>query len=164
VETNVASRWTRIGVAVLLAIAAGASLRQIAAKRYRSAVAAARVQAKQRLNSERVSAIRHGSAESARQCLVRGADPNAHVAPNGATALVLAAHRGHEELATLLLDQGADPNARGQIVIPDGVDLDQLDLTHEVTPLIEAVWTLNAPVARLLLARGLILTQQTARG
>ena len=57
-------------------------------------------------------AARHGELDSARLLLAAGADVN-DVAPEGTSALVVAAHGGHGALATFLLEQGADPNAAG---------------------------------------------------
>jgi ankyrin repeat protein len=55
-------------------------------------------------------ASRVGDVVSARLLLAAGADVN-DAAPDGASALVVAAHSGHPELTALFLDQGADPNA-----------------------------------------------------
>ncbi len=55
-------------------------------------------------------AVRQGDVESARLLLAAGADVNDR-APDGASALVVAAHSGHGALATFLLEQGANPDA-----------------------------------------------------
>jgi ankyrin repeat protein len=55
-------------------------------------------------------AARVGDVESARILLAAGADAN-DVLPNGMSALVEAAHSGHQEVGILLLENGADPNA-----------------------------------------------------
>ena len=55
-------------------------------------------------------AARVGDVESAAILLTAGADVN-DALPNGASALVEAAHSGHEAVGALLLDRGADPNA-----------------------------------------------------
>jgi uncharacterized protein len=53
-----------------------------------------------------------GDVESATRLLAAGANLN-DTAAIGATALVMAAHRGHGSLVRLLLGKGADPNAAG---------------------------------------------------
>lgn len=55
-------------------------------------------------------AVRQGDVESARLLLEAGADVNDR-APDGASALVVAAHSGHGALAMFLLEQGANPDA-----------------------------------------------------
>jgi ankyrin len=57
-------------------------------------------------------AARVGDRASAEHLLRAGADVNDR-APNGASALVIAAHSGHGGVAQLLLDKGADANAAG---------------------------------------------------
>lgn len=57
-------------------------------------------------------AARQGDLESARLLVAAGANVN-DAAPNGASALVVAAHSGHGSLAAFLLDKGADPNVGG---------------------------------------------------
>jgi len=54
----------------------------------------------------------NGDAASAERLLAAGANIN-DTAAAGATALVMAAHRGHRALTTLLLEKGADANAAG---------------------------------------------------
>jgi ankyrin repeat protein len=55
-------------------------------------------------------AARVGSVESAAHLIAAGADVN-DAAPNGASALVIAAHSGEGAVATYLLERGADPDA-----------------------------------------------------
>ena len=55
-------------------------------------------------------AARHGTVESARLLLAAGANVN-DTAPDGRSALVLAAHSGHRALVDFLLAEGANPNA-----------------------------------------------------
>jgi ankyrin repeat protein len=57
-------------------------------------------------------ASRVGDLASAKPLLAAGADVN-DTAPYGTSALVVAAHSGHEELAAFLLEKGADANAAG---------------------------------------------------
>ena len=57
-------------------------------------------------------AARVGALASARLLVAAGADVN-DVAPQGTSALVVAAHSGHGDVGTLLLEHGADPNAAG---------------------------------------------------
>ena len=82
-------------------------------------------------------AARSGDAESARLLLAAGADVN-DALPNGASALVEAAHSGHEGVGLALLDKGADPNAAGA----------------GYTALHAAVLRSGATLVRALLARG----------
>ena len=58
-------------------------------------------------------AVRAGHIDTVRTLLDRGANVN-DTAPNGASALVVAAVNAHWELGALLLDAGADPNLAGQ--------------------------------------------------
>ncbi len=58
-------------------------------------------------------AVRGGHIETVRTLLDRGANVN-DTAPNGASALVVAAVNAHWELGALLLDAGADPNLAAQ--------------------------------------------------
>ncbi|MYD72386.1 MAG: hypothetical protein F4W89_16830 [Acidobacteria bacterium] len=55
-------------------------------------------------------AARHGDVESARLLLAAGARVN-DTAPDGRSALVLAAHSGHRALVEYFLAEGANPNA-----------------------------------------------------
>lgn len=57
-------------------------------------------------------AAQQGGIETARVLLDAGANVN-DTAPNGASALVVAAHSDRGALAAFLLDKGADPNAAG---------------------------------------------------
>jgi ankyrin repeat protein len=57
-------------------------------------------------------AARVGDIESAQLLLASGAEIN-DTRPDGATALVVAAHSGHEAFGTFLLKRGADPNLAG---------------------------------------------------
>jgi len=57
-------------------------------------------------------AAQQGGVDAAGVLLGAGANVN-DTAPNGASALVVAAHSGHGALAAFLLEQGADPNAAG---------------------------------------------------
>jgi len=57
-------------------------------------------------------AARSGDADSARVLLEAHANVN-DALPNGMTALVEAAHSGHEDVGILLLEKGADPDAAG---------------------------------------------------
>jgi ankyrin repeat protein len=53
-----------------------------------------------------------GDVESVKLLLAAGADVH-DVAPDGSSALLLAAHAGQSDVAALLLDAGADPNSAG---------------------------------------------------
>lgn len=57
-------------------------------------------------------AAQDGDVESARLILAAGADVN-ETAPEGLSALVVAAHVGQTGMAAFLLDSGADPNSAG---------------------------------------------------
>jgi ankyrin repeat protein len=82
-------------------------------------------------------AARQGSLESARLLVAAGANVD-DVAPNGTSALVLAAHSGHRALAAYLLEEGADPHAAGA----------------GYTALHAAVLRGDAPLVAALVARG----------
>ena len=58
-------------------------------------------------------AVRGGHVDTVRTLLDRGANVD-DTAPNGASALVVAAVNAHWELGALLLDAGADPDLAGQ--------------------------------------------------
>lgn len=58
-------------------------------------------------------AVRGGHSDTVRTLLERGAHVN-DTAPNGASALVVAAVNAHWELGALLLEAGADPDLAGQ--------------------------------------------------
>ena len=58
-------------------------------------------------------AVRAGRPEAVDALLAAGADVN-ETAPDGTSALVIAAANAHWELAAFLLDAGADPNAAAQ--------------------------------------------------
>lgn len=55
-------------------------------------------------------AVQQGTLETVKLLLVAGADAN-DTAPEGTSALVVAAHSGHGSVGALLLERGADPNA-----------------------------------------------------
>jgi ankyrin repeat protein len=57
-------------------------------------------------------AVQQGTLESVKLLLAAGADVN-DTAPEGTSALVVAAHSGHGPVAAFLLAHGADPNADG---------------------------------------------------
>ena len=82
-------------------------------------------------------AARHGDVEAARLLLEAGAEVD-DVAPDGATALVIATFSGHRELPLFLLERGANPNAAGA----------------GYTALHAAVLTGDEPVVAALLAAG----------
>ena len=58
-------------------------------------------------------AVRAGRTAAVRALLAAGADPN-EAAPDGTSALVMAAANAHWALGALLLEAGADPNAAAQ--------------------------------------------------
>lgn len=85
-------------------------------------------------------AARLGDLDSVRLLLAAGANVNV-AAPDGTTALVVAAHSGHAALATVLLDNGADPNAAGSgytalhaAVLRDDLTLAKALLAHGANP------------------------------
>jgi uncharacterized protein len=85
-------------------------------------------------------AARVGDVESARILLAAGANVN-DALPDGASALVEAAHSGHEAVGALLLDKGADPDAAAvgytalhAAVLRGGLDLVRALLVHGANP------------------------------
>jgi ankyrin repeat protein len=85
-------------------------------------------------------AARVGDRASAEHLLRIGADVNDR-APNGASALVIAAHSGHGTVAQLLLDKGANANAADAgysalhaAVLLGDVDLAKALLAHQADP------------------------------
>jgi uncharacterized protein len=74
-------------------------------------------------------AARVGDVESARLLIAAGADVN-EALPDGASALVVAAHSGNGALGAFLLDKGADPNAAqaGYTALHAAIDRSDLDL------------------------------------
>ena len=99
-------------------------------------------------------AVRAGRPDAVRALLDGGADVN-ETAPDGTSALVIAAANAHWELAAFLLDAGADPNAAGQ----GWPALHQVIRTRNLNigffPHPEPTGTLSSlEFARLLLERG----------
>jgi ankyrin len=82
-------------------------------------------------------AVQQGVLESVELVLAAGADVN-EVAPEGTSALVVAAHSGHAAVAKALLERGADPNAAAA----------------GYTALHAAILRSDADLVRALLARG----------
>lgn len=85
-------------------------------------------------------AARVGDVESAKLLLAAGADVN-DTLPDGASALVVAAHSGHRAHAAMLLDEGANPNAAAvgytalhAAVLRSDVDLVKVLLVHGANP------------------------------
>jgi ankyrin repeat protein len=97
-------------------------------------------------------AARSGDVESARLLIAAGADVN-ETLPDGASALVVAAHSDHGRVATLLLEQRADPNhaevgytALHAAVLRSDLDLVTSLLAHKANP--NAQMTKGTPVRR----------------
>lgn len=88
---------------------------------------------------ELIGAARAGDAATVRRLLQAGADPNMRAGVNDWPALMHAVHTHQMATAAALLDGGADPN-RGY--------------PHQYTPLMMAAAYGDAPMVRLLLARG----------
>lgn len=107
-----------------------------------------------RLDLDLLTAVKAGDLRVVRVLLARGAAANARRESSGSTALSLAAHFGRQDVAKLLIASGADVNATGRMVVEAGWDPSILDPEHQVTPLIEAVWSLDAPIVKLLLQHG----------
>ena len=93
------------------------------------------------------AALVAGDVESGRILAGAGARVD-DVAPNGASALAIAALAGHSAFAAMLLDQGADPNLSGA----------------GFTALHVAVVSGDVVLVRQLLARGADLNARLARG
>jgi hypothetical protein len=73
--------------------------------------------------------------------------------PDGASALIVAAHSGHRQVATLLLDKGANPNANGigytalhAAVLKSDLELVKALLAHGAKP--DSQMTRGTPVRR----------------
>jgi ankyrin repeat protein len=97
-------------------------------------------------------AARSGDVESARLLIAGGARVD-EALPDGMTALVLAAHSGHQPVGVLLLDQGADPDASEvgytalhAATLRGGVDLVKALLAHGANPNLRI--TKGTPVRR----------------
>lgn len=96
-------------------------------------------------------AVQQGTLETVKLLLAAGADVN-DTAPEGTSALVVAAHSGHGAVSTLLLERGADPNADGggytalhAAILRGDVDLVKLLLAKGANP--------NAPLVKSTPAR-----------
>ena len=97
-------------------------------------------------------AARSGDVESARLLVAAGANVD-DALPDGMTALVEAAHSGHEAVGMLLLEKGADPNARGvgytalhAAVLRGGLELVKALLARGANP--NLAMTKGTPVRR----------------
>lgn len=96
-------------------------------------------------------AVQQGTLESVKLLLAAGADVN-DTAPEGTSALVVAAHSGHGAVSAYLLERGADPNADGggytalhAAILRGDVDLVKLLLAKSANP--------NAPLIKSTPAR-----------
>lgn len=96
-------------------------------------------------------AAQQGNLEAVKLLLAAGADVN-DTAPEGTSALVVAAHSGHGAVGAYLLERGADPNAAGAgytaihaAVLRGEVDLVKLLLARGANP--------NAPLLKSTPAR-----------
>ena len=96
-------------------------------------------------------AVQQGTLETVKLLLAAGADVN-DAAPEGTSALVVAAHSGHGAVATFLLERGANPNAADAgytalhaAVLRGDVDLVKALLARGADP--------NAPVVKATPAR-----------
>ena len=97
-------------------------------------------------------AARQGDVESARLLVSAGASVN-DIAPDGTSALVVAAHSGHRAMATFLLEHGANPNtarvgyaALHAAVLTGDLDLVETLIGHGARP--DAQVTLATTVTR----------------
>jgi uncharacterized protein len=97
-------------------------------------------------------AARSGDAESIRLLVAAGADVN-DALPDGASALIVAAHSGHRQAAVTLLEKGANPNANTvgytalhAAVLRSDVDLVKALLARGADP--NAPMTMGTPVRR----------------
>jgi ankyrin repeat protein len=91
-------------------------------------------------------AARSGDAESVRLLIAAGGDVN-DALPDGASALIVAAHSGHRQAAMALLDTGANPNADlvgytalHAAILKSDVELVKALLAHGADP--------NAPITK----------------
>ena len=97
-------------------------------------------------------AARSGDAESIRLLAAAGADVN-DALPDGASALIVAAHSGHRHAAMTLLEKGANPNANAvgytalhAAVLRSDVELVKALLARGADP--NAPMTMGTPVRR----------------
>jgi ankyrin repeat protein len=97
-------------------------------------------------------AARTGDIDSTQLLLAAGANVN-DAAPDGSSALVLAAYSGQGKLAAFLLNKGADPNSAGAgytalhaAVLRDDSELVKALLAHRANP--NAQLTKGTPVTR----------------
>jgi ankyrin repeat protein len=97
-------------------------------------------------------AARSGDAESARLLVAAGANVN-DALPSGMTALVEAAHSGHQDVGIALLNAGADPNAAAvgytalhAAALRGSLDLVKALLQHGANP--DLQMTRGTPVRR----------------
>lgn len=109
-------------------------------------------------------AARQGDVECARILLAAGANIN-NTAPDGTSALVMAAYSDHGAFAQFLLDRGADPNAAGagyaalhMAVLTRDADLVKALLAHGANP--NAQLVKGTPVRRF--EEDLVLPQSLA--
>ena len=99
-----------------------------------------------------------GDTDALAGILSRGVDVNARN-QHGVTALMRAAHYGHDRMVRLLLEQGADPNQQLFFKPPNvrgGLH------TRGATPLIRAAFNNDLEVMKLLLEKGADATLPTA--
>jgi outer membrane protein assembly factor BamB len=96
-------------------------------------------------NDALLTAARQGNLAQARAALARGASVD-DTSADGATALFLAAERGHLEVVELLVSRSANVNAAGRIAVAGQ--------SYRVSALAAAALGWHVDVARLLLSRG----------
>jgi uncharacterized protein len=128
---------------------AGVSLLLLALYYGHPAVAGVFAARRRRLDLYELSAL--GEAQAIRELLARSPDDAQRVAPDGYTALGLAAFFCHEQAARALLDAGADPRLPSRNAM-------------RVAPLHSAVARRCVAIARLLLDRGADANAQQAGG
>ncbi|MGW5646089.1 ankyrin repeat domain-containing protein [Saccharopolyspora sp. NPDC003752] len=129
-------------------------------------------------------AIRHRDAESVREQLARGADPDHRDVDSGLTALMAAAGRADGATVRLLLAAGADVHAADsaagatalhkacqggspevvRLLVEAGAQVDATVPGTGHTPLMEALWFKEPEIVRYLLDRGASVNLATHYG
>lgn len=128
-------------------------------------------------------AARNGNTETVKRLIAEGADIQAIDSETALTPLVEAALAGDREIVVLLIEKGADPAGRDgkgftalhaaahmghvdivELLIDQGVDLNDQQNTSKITPLHAAAERDYQDVAKILLLRGAEIDPKTGSG